>query len=552
MALFITTSSLGQNQAQEAAGAPLNDLTPDQRTRFDFGRTAYLHVFTAPEGLGPIMNQQSCGACHNRPIGGPGNISVTRFGVIGKEGGFDPLDALGGSLLQKESITPACAEVVPPIANITAQRVTNGALGYGLIEAIKESQFLAVQASQPAGQQGVIQYVPALEDPPLSPLRVGRFGWKAQVATILTFSGDAALNEMGITNRLIPTETAPNGDAALLAACDDVADPEDQPDALGVEFIDRITDFQRFLAGPPQTPQSGLTGETLFNNVGCNTCHVNSYTTPNDMSLEAALRNKQVKTYSDFMLHDMGIAGDGIFDGVASGRMMRTPPLWGMRNRDPMWHDGRVAAGTFSDRIKSTTPGNQGVIYWHNQFGSQAQASAQAFFALSQQDQDSIVTFLDSLGRLEFDVDGNDVIEISDFNEMVLCAGSGVKANHPCAIHDVDQDGDIDSNDFDVFMTVFSGTTINDCNNNGIADMQDIFDGSSFDGNGNAIPDECETCIADTNSDSLVDYMDFSQMLIQWGPCPAPCMSDFDGNGDVNVQDFTILLINFGNTCGSP
>ena len=551
LSVAIGAPCLAQYQAQEASGAPLSDLTRTQLNRFELGRAAYLHVFTAPEGLGPIMNQQACGNCHNNPIGGPGNISVTRFGMIDKKGGFDPLDSIGGSLLQNDAISPTCAEVIPPMANITTERVTNGALGYGLIEAIEETQFTALQAAQPVAQRGVIQFVSALEDPPMSPLRVGRFGWKAQVATILTFSGDAALNEMGLTNRLMPTENAPNGDALLLAACDNIADPEDQPDALGVEFIDRITDFQRFLAMPPQTPRSGLSGETTFNNIGCNVCHTTSYTTPNDMSLEAALRNKPIKSYSDFMLHDMGIAGDGITDGVASGRMLRTPPLWGMKNRDPMWHDGRVGAGTFSSRIKGTSPGNEGVIYWHNQFGSQAQTSAQAFFALSTAEQDSVVTFLASLGRLEFDVDSNSIIDVDDFNDLALCSGSGIKPNDPCAIHDVDQDGDVDLNDFDVFMTVFDGT-INDCNNNGSSDLQDIFEGVSVDTNGNGIPDECDTCLGDANADLVVDINDFSLLLINWGPCAAPCMTDFDNSGTVGLGDFTILLTQFGQICDTP
>jgi hypothetical protein len=242
---------------QSRMGDPLQGLTAAQLQLFQTGKVKFVTTLTAEAGLGPCFNKASCGNCHNNPTGGTGTQTVTRFGLIDK-GNFDPLAYLGGSLLQAQAISETCQEVVPPEANITSLRVTNGALAYGLVEAIADDSILAGRDAQPVAQQGVAHMVGAFEDPPKSRLHVGRFGWKAQVATVLTFSADASLNEMGLTNRFVLEENAPNGDQGLLAQCDAVADPEDFPDGAGLEFIDYVTFFQRYLAHAPQTPRSGM------------------------------------------------------------------------------------------------------------------------------------------------------------------------------------------------------------------------------------------------------------------------------------------------------
>jgi CxxC motif-containing protein (DUF1111 family) len=174
--------------------------------------------------------------------------------------------------------------------------------------------------------------------------RVGRFGWKAQHATLLSFSGDAYLNEMGITNRLFPTENAPNGNEALLAQYDTVADPEDPADPVtGLSDIDRFAEFMRFLAPPTPRPETASVsaGKSVFQQTGCANCHMPSMVTgPNSV---AALSNKQIFLYSDLLLHDMGTLGDGIAQADAAISEMRTAPLWGLSLRGPFLHDGRAA-----------------------------------------------------------------------------------------------------------------------------------------------------------------------------------------------------------------
>lgn len=481
---------LAAQSPQPKMGQPLLGLTPQQLQRFQAGRADFMHVFQASEGLGPIFNQTSCASCHNNPVGGPGGQLVTRFGYTDGKGNFDPLEALGGSLLQANAINVACQEVIPGVANTIAQRATTSALGMGLVEAIADADIAIRETNPPSIHvSGRVHWVQPLETP-TGPLRAGRFGWKAQVATTLSFSGDAAQNELGFSNRLLPFDNAPNGNQALLAQWDNVPDPEDGPDAQGLHFIDRITDFQRFLAPPPQTPRSGMTGEAIFQAVGCADCHTPSYTTSNDPALEPAIRNKLIKPYSDFLVHDMGIAADFIEQGAVTGNELRTPSLWGVRNRDPLWHDGRIVGGTLQTRVLG--PG--GVIDQHAAFGSEAAPSAAAFNALSMADKLRVVAFLDSLGRAEFDWNGDDVRDQVDLAAFRAAYGGGpYTADAPEAVFDFNQDGQVDQTDLAAFALVYEV----DCNGNGINDLQDVLSGASADSNGNLLPDECEHCQQD-------------------------------------------------------
>lgn len=538
--LFCATIAYGDSP-QPRPGDPLPTLTDTMLERFLKGKISFNQELTIEGGLGPIFNQTSCGSCHNNPVGGAGTQTVTRFGFIGKKGGFDPLAALGGSLLQAEAIDDGCAEFVPPEANVTTFRVTNSALAFGLVEAISDADILANRDLQPESQRGVAHMVTNFEDEEGN-LYVGRFGWKAQVASVLTFSSDASQNEMGLSNRFLPFDNAPNGDEDLLAICDTVADPEDFPDKEGYEFIDRVTDFQRFLAPPPQTPRSGMSGEVIFNQIGCNVCHTPSFTTADDPKLEPQLRNQPIRLYGDCLLHDMGLAGDGIVQGDATGQQLKTPPLWGVSYRDPMWHDGRFAAGTFESRINDA-------IIEHGVFGSQGVPSATAYAALGNDDQQALIAFLKSLGQVEFDSDSDRDVELDDFHGYVDtigfrgCYGLNVTPDDPCAIHDVDQDGDIDLEDFDVFLMAFDDE-VSDCNENGTSDMLDILLGE-IDADNDGIPDICQGCTGDLDGDNFLGVGEILAIIGAWGSC-TNCAADINQDGFVNVADLLYIIGNWG------
>ncbi len=368
-------------------GDPLPGLTPDQLGAFGAGQEEFTNQEDIEGGLGPIFNDSSCVACHfTGATGGASNITVTRFGREINDV-YDAMESLGGSLLQKKAIAPEVREVVPREATIIARRQTTPLFGLGLMEAIPDDAILRNAAEQargantstarvlspmggprppqnppPGGAQRPPDGNPPMNPPTMPPndtsihgraamvtdvvsgaRRVGRFGWKAQQATVLAFSGDAYLNEMGITNRFFPHENAPNGDAARLAAFDVVKDIEDEADpSTGKADIDASADYMRFLAAPPQLPltPSANEGRRIFKDIQCATCHTPMMMTgPNPIR---ALDRKEVWLFSDLLLHDMGTLGDGIMQSAAGAKEFRTAPLWGLRASGPYLHDGRA------------------------------------------------------------------------------------------------------------------------------------------------------------------------------------------------------------------
>ena len=454
-ALTLLGAAALAQEIQPRMGEPLPGLTAAQTARFDAGRPAFSRVLSAADGLGPIMNDHSCAACHQTPrVGGSGAKIVTRFGNSGPP--FDPLANLGGSLLQLQTIAAMCQEVVPPQANVTAGRITTSTFGAGLIQAINAADIVAREMNPPPGVSGHAHRVKAVEDPPGARAKIGRFGWKAQQPTLLSFAADASLNELGFTNRFFPVENAPNGNQQLLKHCDFVPDPEDGPDPQGFDAIDRQADFQKFLAQPPQTPRTGMPGEVLFVSVGCESCHAPTYVTGPS---EPPLGGRTIKPYSDFLLHDMGTLGDGIVQGQAMETEARTPPLWGLRSRATigLLHDGRATGGSLAQNVLSAIAAHDG----------EAAAAAAAFAALPIPDQDRVVRFLLSLGRPEFDEEGDFDVDDLDWvflqaNNLFTGPGSFFTPDDPGAVADFDQDGDFDLVDFTVMQRAMTGNIISE------------------------------------------------------------------------------------------
>jgi CxxC motif-containing protein (DUF1111 family) len=322
-------------------GEPLPNLTTDELTRFILGKEEFEEEETAETGLGPVFNNASCVTCHDLPGGGTTGRRETRFGRT-VNGVFDPLAELGGSLRQDNAIGAVAdgfvfvAEQVPGAANVTARRLTTALFGLGLVDAVPDStlrQLAGLQATLYPATAGTPSITTEIST---GQIRVGRFGWKAQNPTLFQFSGDAYVNELGITNPEFPDENCPQGDCAAL-----VHNPVPELNDDG-EDVQGFTDFMTLLAPPPRGPNSlqAQVGSGIFDAIGCANCHTRVLVTGS--SPVAALSHKTFQPFSDFLLHDMGSLGDGIVQGSATARQMRTAPLWGVRTRSTLLHDGRA------------------------------------------------------------------------------------------------------------------------------------------------------------------------------------------------------------------
>jgi len=364
-------------------GGPLSGLSPADLARFTAGLEEFTELETVEEGLGPVFNEAGCVVCHDAPIGGTNGRAETRFGKWDR-GKFDDLAELGGSLIQDKAIGRVgsrrnaftfAAEVVPRRANVSSARITTPLFGLGLVDAVPDEAFLALarrQARNTPSTRGTPNMVREIRT---GATRVGRFGWKAQVPTLFQFSGDAYLNEMGITNPEFPKENLPQGSRDALQF-NPVPALNDDGEGVVLFF-----DFMTLLGPPPRGPRNSLTdaGGRVFQEVGCANCHTPTLVT--GPSPVPALSNKTFQPFSDFLLHDMGQLGDAIVQGQSKGREMRTAPLWGLRSRPVFLHDGRAS-----------TP--EAAILAHSGQGTHAR---QNFERLNSRERQALLAFLRSL-----------------------------------------------------------------------------------------------------------------------------------------------------------
>lgn len=444
--------------AQSLIGDTVPGLVGDADL-LDEARDAFAAVEGLADGVGPIFNQSACGGCHvNGALGGAGENIERRFGRFAN-GAFNTLANRGGSLRQLFTVgnfnnpdlpaasrgqcspgnpTLCCVPQEVDAAEATIRNVarrTQPLFGLGLVDAMPDAFFDALAAAQPAAVRGTVRRVPVVVPNPGDPsqslgsLRVARFGWKANVPSLLQFSADAYVNEMAITTQscfrgaslnAFAIEPAPNG-VAVPDGCDDLAPRQTEAnpggltatqwaqvdDAVGAcsgnrtEIQDDVFLFAAFmtaLAPPPRDfsdPISIARGEPLFAQVGCASCHTaTGFVTPanpppldigNGEEIVRVPGNFTFHPYSDFLLHDMGSLGDGIGvndgDSALATRQMRTQPLWGLRFQNKLLHDGRC-----SD-VNCAVQAHDG----------QAAAARNAYNALSQPDRHAIVQFVRSL-----------------------------------------------------------------------------------------------------------------------------------------------------------
>ena len=229
---------------------------------------------------------------------------------------------------------------------------------------------------------------------------------------------------------------------------------------------------------------------------------------------------------------------DGVSDGMASEQEFRTPTLWNLRTRDPMLHNGMASGGTFEQRVTIA-------INAHGPFGEGAGAAA-AFDALTATQKSQLIAFLDSLGRDEYDIDGNRSVDAVDLNLMASCRlQSGISADNPCAIGDINQDGFVDSLDMQGFLLAAARDGVDvsgDCDGDGTVDFVEIFNGAP-DANFDGVPDNCvPACPADLDHNGAVNGADLAFLLGSWGTAGA----DLDNDGSTGGADLAILLRAWG------
>jgi len=351
------------------------------------------------DGLGPVYNATSCVMCHQNPnSGAAGQITELRVGHTDANGNFvnptifinDGKNTITGrSIVNDRAIGPQAQEQIPQSENIRALRATLNTLGDGFVEAIDDNTLRAIAAAQPKLSEGrvsgeVVQ-APIFEAP--GQTRVGRFGWKDQHSSLLSFIAYAYLNEMGITSRLRPNEVT-----TVLVTTTGI---NDQPDDLGLADIDHFAQFIRGTMVPPRdtvlaaTP-AAIRGEAVFTHVGCSVCHVQTITTaPAGTVIDGgmfvvpeALGNKIIHPFGDFLLHDIG-TGDGIVQvgPQDTANKLRTAPLWGLREKARFMHDLR------SLTIENAITRHEG----------EAREPARRFRELSPEDREALITFLHTL-----------------------------------------------------------------------------------------------------------------------------------------------------------
>jgi CxxC motif-containing protein (DUF1111 family) len=364
-------------------GDPLPGISSSEFAEFRMGLDDFLEVETADEGLGPAYNGTSCGVCHNIPaVGGFGTIAELRAVGRNEQGELTPLHVSGETLHQLFSVpTHGCQVGIPDNAVVIARRIPIPLFGAGLVEAIPDGALLAREDPTDDDGDGISGRAARIVDVATGQIRVGRFGWKAQHATLLAFGADAYRNEMGITNDLFPDELASGVHPDRMRICDPIPDPEDIRDPrTNRRGIDNFESFMKFLAPlARQAPDAAArSGERVFHAIGCAACHV-----PVQMTGRHTNRlfdNQAVELFSDLLLHDIG-TGDGIAQGAALATEIRTPALWGLRTRRPLLHDG--SATTIEDAILRHA-------------GEAARAQA-GFTQLSDPDKAALIAFLKSL-----------------------------------------------------------------------------------------------------------------------------------------------------------
>jgi CxxC motif-containing protein (DUF1111 family) len=419
------------DDTRNAYSLPARNLREDHRSAFFVGNSFFNQNWIAApasvearDGLGPLFNERSCSGCHfkdgrGRPPEGDApmrtmlmRISIPGTGAHGEpvpdpvygdqlqgqsipgvpreadvlvhydeiSGAFDDGDRFGLRVPTYKIVNPGYGPMSPQL--LTSPRVSPAIVGMGLLEAVPEAMLRRLAGT--ADPDGVSGRINTVWNGVTRRMDVGRFGWKAEQASVAQQTAAAFAGDIGITSPLQRNENHTVGES-IAAQRPTGGDPE-----LDARIFEAVALYARTLAVPAARigdDAEAIRGRVLFAAARCTACHLPTLTTGPSAELPE-LADQIVHPYTDLLLHDMG---EGLADNrpvfAADGREWRTPPLWGLglmskvNGHTFLLHDGR--ARTIAE-----------AILWH---GGEGQASRLRFVAMSKRDRAALVAFLDSL-----------------------------------------------------------------------------------------------------------------------------------------------------------
>ncbi len=364
------------------------------------------------DGLGPLYNEDSCVACHHQGgTGGGGPIErnvLMLTAIVGSAQATLPARVFQGEMedlhpgfrnrasivLHRHATDPELEARLNNIGKFTTvqsrdeikvlrkgSRNTPAIFGAGLIDGMPAKVLRDAEKRTFPEFPEIKGRVSVLPDG-----RLGRFGWKAQIASLDDFVRAACSNELGLE--------VPGRHQASMATAQEFNASRLKLD-LDEEQCNLLTNFVARLGPPAQGPDERVLppwGYTVFQSIGCATCHTPKLGTVTGL-------------YSDLLLHDMGerssdsatyygapiaprstgVIADGKQparrSGMAGPAEWRTPPLWGVASSAPYLHDGR--APTLDDAIR--------------RHDGEAAKTATRYARLASSDRKSLLAFLNSL-----------------------------------------------------------------------------------------------------------------------------------------------------------
>jgi CxxC motif-containing protein (DUF1111 family) len=380
------------------------------------------------DGMGPRFNLDGCGGCHEAPAIGGSSPAVnpqvelaTAFGARNavpsfirangpvrearfkfnrngsRDGGVHALYVISGRVDDTGDATDCTIEQDDFEAELARNnvifRIPTPMFGSGLMESITDAALLKNLAANSGAKSRA--GISGRFNRNGNDGTITRFGWKAQVVSLLLFSGEAYNVEMGITSELFFNERDQDPTCQYATVPNDVTELDETSGLPVVSAIENFAVFMRLLAPPtpnlisPGGSSSISNGRRLFSDVGCGLCHTPTLRTGD--STVAALNDKDANLYSDLALHNMGPRlADNVEQGLARGDEFRTAPLWGVGQRLFFLHDGRTR-----DLMRAIQEHASG---GNSQFGpSEANRVVSNFNSLTARQQQDVLNFLRSL-----------------------------------------------------------------------------------------------------------------------------------------------------------